>query len=152
MNDLGTTSVTREIPASAADIFDLLSNPHKHHLTDGGGTVRSLDQGDRLKAVGDTFTMNMEAEGMGEYQTRNKVYAFADGRVIGWQNEENITTGVKVGSKWLWELEPVDAATTVVTLTYDPREIEDPKVQALSKNFDLDELDASLAALAEAVA
>lgn len=152
MNDLGTTSVTREIPAAAADIFDLLSNPHKHNLIDGGGTVRSLDQGDRLKAVGDTFTMNMAADDMGEYQTRNKVYAFADGRVIGWQNEENITNGVKVGAKWLWELEPVDAGNTVVTLTYDPTEIEDPKVQALSKNFDLDALDASVAALAEAVA
>lgn len=152
MNDLDKTSVSCEIPASAADLFDLLTNPHKHHLTDGGDTVRSLDQGDRLQEVGQTFTMNMEAEGMGEYQTRNKVFALVDGRVVGWQNEENITSGVQVGSKWLWELEPVSSDVTNVTLTYDPTEIENPEVQALSKNFDESALEASLAALAEAVA
>lgn len=144
-------SVSRDIPAAAVDIFDLLSNPHRHQETDGSGQVRSLDQGDRLKAVGDTFTMNMERDGS-EYQTQNEVFAFADGRAIGWKNVKNLTSDVEVGSKWLWELEPIDADNTTVTLTYDASEIDNPKVQAVAKNFDEAALEASLAALAEAVA
>ncbi len=31
----------------------MLSNPHRHAETDGSGMVRSLDQGDRIKEVGD---------------------------------------------------------------------------------------------------
>ena len=143
-------SVSRQIPAAADVIFDMLSNPHRHAETDGSGMVRSLDQGDRIKEVGDTFTVNMTKED-GDYQTENTVFAFAEGRTIGWKNDRNITDDVPVGAKWLWELEPIDAGNTNVTLTYDASEIEDAELRAGAiKSFDESHLEDSLSAVASA--
>ena len=111
-----TTTATRTIDAAANDIFDILSNPDRHQETDGSGMVRSADKGERLQKVGDTFTMNMHNDD-GDYQTVNEVYAFEEGRVIGWKNVRNITTDVEVGAKWLYELSPEDEGHTKVTLT-----------------------------------
>lgn len=145
-----TNSATRVIDASADTIFDLLSNPQRHAETDNSGMVVSADQAERLKAVGDTFTMNMTKED-GDYQTRNEVFALQENKVIGWQNQENTTAGVNVGAKWLYELEPVEADHTRVTLTYDRSEIGLDNVRAMSEKFDDDFLETSLDALASAV-
>ena len=145
-----TNSAPRVLDASADPIFDLLSNPQRHAETDNSGMVVSADQAERLKAVGDTFTMNMTKED-GDYQTRNEVFALQENKVIGWQNQENTTAGVNVGAKWLYELEPVDADHTRVTLTYDRSEIGLDNVRAMSEKFDDDFLETSLDALASAV-
>ena len=145
-----TNSASRVIDASATEIFDILSNPERHPETDTSGSVVSVDQGERLKAVGDTFTMNMTKED-GDYQTRNEVFALQENKVIGWKNVENITADVKVGAKWLYELESVDAGHTRVTLTYDRSEIESDKVRAMSENFQDDYLEQALEGLATAV-
>lgn len=145
-------SASREIPASAADIFDLLSNPQRHGETDANGQVLSADRGDRLKKVGDTFRMNMTNDNGDDYQTDNVVYAFAEGRAIGWQNVKNVTKDVEVKSKWLYELEPIDASSTKVTLTYDPSEIDNPAVKQVAAQYDESKLEASLAGLADALA
>ena len=145
------TTATRTIDAAANDIFDILSNPDRHQETDGSGMVRSADKGERLKNVGDTFTMNMTKED-GDYQTVNEVFAIQDDRVIGWKNVENTTAEVKVGAKWLYELSPEDEGHTKVTLTYDRSDIESDKVRALSENFDEKFLENSLSDLAEALA
>ncbi|MDY5786055.1 SRPBCC family protein [Corynebacterium sp.] len=147
-NDKNTA--TRVIDAPAAEIFDILSNPERHPETDNSGSVISVDQGERLKAVGDTFTMNMTKED-GDYQTRNEVFAIQENKVIGWTNLENITVDVKVGAKWLYELESIDADNTRVTLTYDRSEIELPPVRSMSEKFDDAFLETSLEALATAV-
>ena len=146
-----TTTATRTIDAAANDIFDILSNPDRHQETDGSGMVRSADKGERLQKVGDTFTMNMHNDD-GDYQTVNEVYAFEEGRVIGWKNVRNITTDVEVGAKWLYELSPEDEGHTKVTLTYDRSDIESDKVRAPSENFDEKFLENSLSDLAEALA
>ncbi len=151
MNDTMTNSITREIPASAHVIFDVLSNPERHVDTDASGMVQSVDKGERLKDVGDQFVMNMTKED-GDYKTENEVFAFVDGRVIGWKNLRNTTAGVEVGSKWLYELDPIDAENTKVTLTYDRSEIEDESVRAMSSKFDESFLEPSLAKLAEVLA
>ena len=143
-------SATRQIDASAAEIFDILSNPQRHAETDGSGMVVSADQGDRLKNVGDTFTMNMTKED-GDYQTVNEVFAIQDDRIIGWKNVENTTAEVKVGAKWLYELEPIDADNTNVTLTYQRDELEE-NLLSMSEKFDDDFLAKSLDSLAAAVA
>lgn len=143
-------SATRQIDASAAEIFDILSNPQRHAETDGSGMVVSADQGDRLKNVGDTFTMNMTKED-GDYQTTNEVFAIQENKLIGWKNVENTTAGVKVGAKWLYELEPIDADNTNVTLTYQRDELEE-NLLSMSEKFDDDFLAKSLDSLAAAVA
>ena len=141
---------TRQIDAPAAEIFDILSNPERHAETDNSGMVVSADQGERLKNVGDTFTMNMTKED-GDYQTVNEVFAIQDDRIIGWKNVENTTAEVKVGAKWLYELESEGSDSTRVTLTYQRDELEE-NLLAMTEKFDDDFLAKSLDSLAEAVA
>ncbi len=143
-------SATRQIDAPAAAIFDILSNPERHAETDDSGMVVSADQAERLKAVGDTFTMNMTKED-GDYQTVNEVFAIQQDRVIGWKNVENTTAQVKVGAKWLYELEPIDADNTTVKLTYQRDELEE-NLLGMTEKFDDDFLAKSLDKLAAAVA
>ncbi|MDK8663920.1 SRPBCC family protein [Corynebacterium coyleae] len=143
-------SATRQIDASAAAIFDILSNPERHAETDDSGMVVSADQAERLKAVGDTFTMNMTKED-GDYQTVNEVFAIQQDRVIGWKNVENTTAQVKVGAKWLYELEPIDADNTTVKLTYQRDELEE-NLLGMTEKFNDDFLAKSLDKLAAAVA
>lgn len=140
----------RDIDAPAKEIFDLLSNPERHPETDGSGMVVSADKAERIKEIGDTFTMNMTKED-GDYQTTNEVFAFQQDRIIGWKNVENTTAGVRVGAKWLYELEPIDADNTRVTLTYLRDEIELDPVRKFSETFDDDFLIKSLDSLAAAV-
>ena len=140
----------RDIDAPAKEIFDLLSNPERHPETDDSGMVVSADKAERIKAVGDTFTMNMTKED-GDYQTTNEVFAFQQDRIIGWKNVENTTAGVRVGAKWLYELEPIDADNTRVTLTYLRDEIELDPVRKFSETFDDAFLTKSLDSLAAAV-
>ncbi|WKD56752.1 Polyketide cyclase / dehydrase and lipid transport [Corynebacterium capitovis DSM 44611] len=146
-----TNTATRVIDAPAGTIFNILSNPQRHAETDHSGSVVSADRGDRLGSIGDTFTMNMSKPDGSEYQTRNEVFAFQPDRVIGWKNVENITGGVQVGSKWLYELEPVDADHTSVTLTYDRSELASDAARSVSENYNDDTLAESLGALAAAV-
>ena len=79
------------------------------------------------------------------------MFAFQEDRVIGWKNVENTTAQVKVGAKWLYELEPIDADNTQVTLTYQRDEIELDNVRKMSEKFDDDFLAKSLDSLAAAV-
>lgn len=149
-NQNDQNQVIRDIDAPAKEVFDLLSNPERHPETDGSGMVVSADKAERIKAVGDTFTMNMTKED-GDYQTTNEVFAFQQDRIIGWKNVENTTAGVRVGAKWLYELEPIDADNTRVTLTYLRDEIELDPVRKFSETFDDDFLIKSLDSLAAAV-
>jgi hypothetical protein len=146
-----TSSATRIIDAAAKDIFDILSNPARHPETDSSGMVESVDQGERLKEIGDTFTMNMK-NANGEYQTKNEVFAIQEDRIIGWKTLGNITSDVPTGPKWLYELEPVDADHTTVKLTYQRDEIESDKILGLSEKFNDELMEKSLDALAAAVA
>ena len=67
-------SSTRTIDAPAGAIFDILSNPARHAALDGSGMVQSDSKSDRITAVGQVFTMNMEGDHMGgEYKTDNHV-------------------------------------------------------------------------------
>lgn len=141
---------TRQIDAPAAEIFDILSNPERHAETDNSGMVVSADQGERLKNVGDTFTMNMTKED-GDYQTRNEVFAFQENKVIGWKNLANLTADVEVGAKWLYELSSEGTDSTSVTLTYDRSEIASDELRKMSEKFDDAVMEESLAALASAV-
>lgn len=152
MSDEKKLSASRSIDASAAEIFDVLSNPHRHVELDTSGFVRSLAQGDRVKEVGDVFTMNMEGDHMGgEYQTDNHINGFAKDKLIAWQTAPAGTE--PPGWEWVYELDAQGPDQTEVTLTYDWSKVTDKEL--LAKNlFPLisqQELDDSLAKLAEAV-
>lgn len=145
-------TVTRTIEASADAIFDVLTNPKRHPELDGSGFVRSEDQGDRITATGQMFTMNMEGDHMGgEYKTDNHVTGYARDKLVAWQTAPAGTE--PKGWEWVWELEPKGQRETEVTLTYDWSKVTDKEfLQKIS--FPLvpkDALENSLQRLSEAV-
>jgi uncharacterized protein YndB with AHSA1/START domain len=124
MTETASITVQREIPAPAKELFDLLSNPHRHTDLDGSGFVRGLDRGDRITKVGQQFRMNMTGDHMGgEYQTDNVITGFDPDKMIAWQTAP--AGKQPPGWEWLWELKPESADATEVTLTYDWRKVTD---------------------------
>jgi hypothetical protein len=52
--------------------------------------VRGLDSGDApVTAVGQAFVMNMNQDGIGDYQMRGEIVAYQAGRRIGWARQGN---------------------------------------------------------------
>lgn len=152
MSESTSTTVERAIPAPAADLFDVLTNPHRHTELDSSGFVMGLDHGDRLEKVGQKFTMNMTGDHMGgEYKTDNFVSAFDPSKMIGWKTAPAGTE--PPGWEWLWELRSDSSDSTTVTLTYDWGKVTDQDL--LDKvGFPLvseDQMNESVAKLAAAV-
>jgi uncharacterized protein YndB with AHSA1/START domain len=90
-------SLTRDIPAPAAAVFDLLARPGRHAQIDGSGSVRGVrpDGPDRL-FLGARFGMDMRI-GL-PYRVRNEVVEFEEGRRIAWRHF--------AGHVWRYLLEP----------------------------------------------
>src|SRR5690349_7538587 len=102
-NDTAIT-VQRESPASAKELFDVLTLPSRHKELDGSGFVRGDDHADRITGTGQTFRMNMTGDHMGgEYQTDNVVNGFEHDKLVSWKTAP---AGVEPpGWEWVWELE-----------------------------------------------
>ncbi|MBO3130670.1 SRPBCC family protein [Dermatophilus congolensis] len=152
MSDEKKITISRTIDASPQAIFDILSNPARHAELDGTNTIVSDDKSDRVTAVGNIFTMNMNAEHMGgDYKTDNHVVGYDKDRLIAWKTAPAGTE--PKGWQWIWELTPQSQDQTTVTLTYDWSAVTD---KALLKKitfpvFPQEQLEASLAHLAETV-
>ena len=124
MSDSTSITVTRTIPQGAGELFDVLSNPHRHQELDTSGFVQGIDHGDRLTEVGQKFTMNMSGDHMGgDYQTDNYVSAYSENSMIGWKTAPAGTE--PPGWEWLWRLDSTGSDSTDVTLTYDWGDVTD---------------------------
>ncbi|TPG37253.1 SRPBCC family protein [Mycolicibacterium hodleri] len=114
--DAGPQRVARRVlvTAPAAEIFAIVSDPHRHHELDGSGTVRDgAVKGAHHLAVGDKFTVGMKQYGL-PYKITSTVTESQDGKVIEWQHP--------LGHRWRWELTeatPGDTTITEVTETFD---------------------------------
>lgn len=127
MTDQTSVTVERLIDASAKDVFDILSNPKRHVELDGSGFVRGDENGERISAVGDVFTMNMDGPHMGgEYKTDNHVSGFAKDKLIAWKTAPAGTE--PPGWEWLWELDSQGPDSTLVHLTSDWSKVTDKKL------------------------
>jgi uncharacterized protein YndB with AHSA1/START domain len=150
-NDTMVT-VNRTIDASAKDLFDVLTLPHRHAELDGSGFVRSDDHADRITANGQKFRMNMDGPHMGgEYQMDNTVTGYVKDKLVAWQPAP--AGQEPPGWEWMWELEPQGPTSTQVTLTYDWSKVTDKNLLR-TISFPLikpAQLEDSLAKLAEAV-
>lgn len=145
-------TVQRDIPASATDIFAVLSNPAHHVELDGSGFVQGVDHADRITATGQSFRMNMSGDHMGgDYQTDNVVAGFEPGKLLAWKTAPAGTE--PPGWEWVWQLDAQGPNSTSVTLTYDWGKVTDSDI--LQKvSFPLvseAQLEESLSNLAEAV-
>ena len=141
-------STTREIAAPADVIFALIADPSEQPRWDGNDNLARAEAGQRVRAVGDVFVMTLTQGKVRE----NHVVEFEEGRRIAWTPAE---PGKRPpGHLWRWELEPVDAARTRVTHTYDWTRLTDSNRLPRARATTPERLAASvdrLAALAEAL-
>jgi uncharacterized protein YndB with AHSA1/START domain len=145
--DKRVVSVSREIAAPAARIFELIADPARQPHWDGNDNLSEAPTGQRVRAVGDMFTMTLTKEGA---VRENHVTEFDEGRRIAWRPAEPGRN--PPGHLWRWELEPVDSSSTRVTHTYDWTELTDESRFRRARETTPEKLQASLdrlAALAE---
>ena len=114
-------SVTRRIEADAASVFRVITDPRQHVEIDGSGMLVATTDAP-VRAVGDTFDMDMDREPlgdlpMGKYKVRNTVTAFVPDTALEW-NVGGIDQP-PFGHVYGYELRAVDSTATDVTLYCD---------------------------------
>ncbi|MGH3450588.1 MAG: SRPBCC family protein [Haloechinothrix sp.] len=143
---LRVVSASREIAAGAGEIFELIADPAQQPRWDGNENLSEAPAGQRVRALGDVFTMTTTNGHVRE----NHVVEFDEGHRIAWRPAE---PGREVpGHLWRWELEPIGSSHTRVTHTYDWTQLADEKRIPRARATTSDKLRASLdrlAALAE---
>lgn len=135
-------SATREIAAAAERVFELIADPAQQPRWDGNANLAAADSGQRVRAVGDVFTMVL----LNDVVRENHVVEFDEGRRIAWRPAE--PGGEPPGHLWAWTLEPIDSSRTRVTHTYDWTQLTDPRRVVRARATTADRLRASLDRLA----
>jgi len=112
-------SVTRRISAPAPRIFAIVTSPQGHVDIDGSGMLVAAPGSAALRAVGDSFVMDMDREplgdvpGMGRYSVLNTVTELVPDVSVAW------TPGMldrgPFGHLYGYTLQVVDETTTDVT-------------------------------------
>ncbi len=150
-----TLIVTTTIDAPPTAVFRVLADPHTHGDIDGTGWVREpLDDGRELTEVGQVFRIAMYHDNHPDkhYEMANQVTALEPDRAIGWAPGGLADDGsVEIGGwTWRYDLEPVGAEQTLVTLTYDwSNAITEMRQQIEFPPFPVSHLENSLANLAK---
>lgn len=139
-----SVSVSRVIPATAAEVFAVLSDASLHPVIDGSGMVQGASGTPEPLTLGSRFGMKMKLS-LVPYRISNEVVEFEQDRLIAWQHFGK--------HRWRYELEPV-AEGTRVTETFDwstsviPQAIElagYPKKHPANMERTLERLEAFLA-------
>lgn len=139
---LRVVRAAREIGASADRIFELIADPAQQPVWDGNDNLKEAAPGQRVRAVGDVFTMLLTTETIRE----NHVVDFVEGRRIAWRPAEQ--GHAPPGHLWAWELEPLGPSRTLVTHTYDWTELRDQARMTRARATTAEKLGASLDRLA----
>lgn len=106
-------SASLEIAAEAGRIFELIADPAQQPRWDGNDNLAMAPAGQRVRRVGDVFTMTLTRGSIRE----NHVVEFEEGRRLAWTPAEAGKS--PPGHLWRWELEPLGSSRTRVTHTYD---------------------------------
>jgi len=133
----------RVVAAAAGRIFELVADPAQQPRWDGNDNLDVAEPGQRVRAVGDVFTMRTTKGNVRE----NHVVEFEEGRRIAWRPAE--PGQEPPGHLWRWELEPVDAGHTRVTHTYDWTRLTDEQRLPRARATTAQRLQASVDRLAE---
>jgi uncharacterized protein YndB with AHSA1/START domain len=139
-------SASRDIAAPVEAIFELIADPAQQPRWDGNDNLSEAPAGQRVRAVGEVFTMTT-TKGLVRH---NHVVEFVEGRRIAWLPAE--PDQPPPGHLWRWELDPIDSSRTRVSHTYDWTNLTDPNRIPRAEATTEDRLQASLerlAALAE---
>jgi uncharacterized protein YndB with AHSA1/START domain len=139
----GIVRASREIAASAEEIFALIADPSLQPRWDGNNNLAEASEEKRIRGIGEVFTMTITTGGVRE----NHVVEFVEGRCIAWCPSD--PGQQPAGHLWRWELEPVNETHTQVTHTYDWTRLTDEKRVPRAQRTTADRLRASLDRLAE---
>jgi uncharacterized protein YndB with AHSA1/START domain len=122
--DAGRRKVSRavEVQAPAAEVFDLVADPHRHGELDGSGTVQDTVQGPRRLSPDARFSVKMKQYGV-PYRITSRVTDFDDGRIVEWRHP--------MGHRWRWELTPLSPDLTRVTETFDYSQVDSLRAKGL---------------------
>lgn len=134
---------SREIAAPADKIFELIADPSLQPRWDGNDNLAEARTGQRVRAVGDVFTMTLTMGSVRE----NHVVEFDEGRLIAWRPSEQGKE--PPGHLWRWQLEPLDDSRTLVTHTYDWSRLTDEMRLTRARTTTADKLQASIERLAQ---
>jgi len=106
-------TVERVIPASPAQIFALIADPHRHQDIDGSGTVRAARGVPSQLKLGEEFGMDMHM--LVPYAMKSRVIEFEQDRLLAWQTLPPYAFAERLagGRIWRYELEPVEGGTLV---------------------------------------
>jgi uncharacterized protein YndB with AHSA1/START domain len=135
-------SASREIAAAADRIFELIADPAQQPRWDGNDNLAVAPSGQRVRAVGEVFTMTTTKGNVRE----NHVVEFDEARRIAWTPAE--PGEEPPGHLWRWELDPIDSSRTRVTHTYDWTRLADPRRIPRARATTADRLGASVDRLA----
>jgi uncharacterized protein YndB with AHSA1/START domain len=136
-------TASREIAAPADRIFELIADPSLQPRWDGNDNLAEAHTGQRVRAVGDVFTMTIT---MGSDRD-NHVVEFEEGRLVAWRPSE--PGREPPGHLWRWQLESLDESRTLVTHTYDWSRLTDETRLPIARAITADKLRASIERLAE---
>ena len=136
-------SASREIAASSNRIFELIADPSHQPQWDGNDNLAEAEPGQRVRGVGDIFTMTLTLGSIRE----NHIVEFEEGRRIAWLPSESGRR--PPGHLWRWELEPLTDTRTRVTHTYDWSALTDRNRLPRARQTTPERLRASLDRLAE---
>jgi hypothetical protein len=96
--------------AAPAEVYELISQPARHHELDGAGTVRRQVRGPRYPAEGESTTQSMRLYGI-PYAITATVTRAEPGRAFAWR--------MPTGHTWTWEIEAGEEGGVVVRETFD---------------------------------
>jgi uncharacterized protein YndB with AHSA1/START domain len=110
--DAGPNQVSRsvEVNAPAAEVFELVADPRRHHEVDGSGTVGENIKAPAKLVPGARFSTKMKMFGV-PYRITSVVTALKPNELIEWRHP--------VGHHWRWEFTALTPTTTKVTETFD---------------------------------
>lgn len=143
--DTRVVSASREVRGAPGLIFEMIADPSRQPEWDGNDNLARADTGQRVRSVGDVFTMTLT---MGSVR-QNHVVEFVEGRLIAWKPAE--PDQAPAGHLWRWELEPIDNECSLVIHTYDWTELEDESRYERARATTSDRLAASIDRLAALV-
>lgn len=152
-------AVSTTVDAPPDTVFAVLADPAKHVAIDGTGWVRECLDGRPLSQSGQVFRMAMYHSNPnysdGNYEVANKVEVFDPPRAIAWLPGQAAPDGGLTFGGWFWryDLTPVAADRTRVTLTYDWSAVpQDIREHIAFPPFDVAHLENSLGHLASLAA
>ena len=138
-------TASREIRAAPSRIIALIADPSRQPEWDGNDNLASAAPGQRVRSVGDVFSMTLTKGSVRE----NHVVEFVEGRLIAWKPAE--PGQAPVGHLWRWQVEPIDDKCCLVIHTYDWTDLEDESRYERARSTTSERLAASIDRLAALV-